>query len=300
MICSICIATYKRPELLKKLLEGLSNQVIPEDIEVEIIVVDNDSSGSAKNIVEQVVSALSMKIKYFIQPEKNISLTRNLAVENSNGELILFIDDDEIADKNWVKCLIQCVQKYNADGAFGTVKSYFDNDIPKWLRKSFIYNRKSFKSGTVANYTRTGNCIVKSSILRKISGPFDPGYGISGGGDTNLFGKLKKRGAKFVNCNEAITYEYVPRERTTIKWQIKRALRIGNNYTRRSIELANEKRFQKRLSHFFKSSLFFMVCTTLFVITVPVRRIAFHWLLKASSNLGKITAVFNFSINEYK
>ncbi|MCZ6703705.1 MAG: glycosyltransferase [Ignavibacteria bacterium] len=52
MLYSICIATYKRPELLEKLLDSLSNQKLPESVILEFIIVDNDKSGSAKEVVE--------------------------------------------------------------------------------------------------------------------------------------------------------------------------------------------------------------------------------------------------------
>lgn len=51
MLYSICIATYKRPELLKKLLESLSKQELPESVEIEVIIVDNDKSESAREVV---------------------------------------------------------------------------------------------------------------------------------------------------------------------------------------------------------------------------------------------------------
>ena len=52
MLYSICIATYQRPEILEKLLESLSKQKLPESVEIEVIIVDNDKSESAKEVVE--------------------------------------------------------------------------------------------------------------------------------------------------------------------------------------------------------------------------------------------------------
>jgi len=52
MFYSICIATYKRPELLEILLQSLSKQKLPESVEIEVIIVDNDKSESAKEAVD--------------------------------------------------------------------------------------------------------------------------------------------------------------------------------------------------------------------------------------------------------
>jgi len=194
LLVSVCVATYKRPELLKKLMESLSVQKISNNIKIEIIVVDNDSSGSARNIIEDFTNTKVFNVKYFIQPIKNISLTRNKCVENSIGKYILFIDDDEIAVPIWIQSLVNTIQKYKADAAFGRVLSHFDDDIPMWIKRNPIYNRETPPTRTEAIYTRAGNCIIKVSLLKSMAAPFDPEYGLTGGVDTHLFGKLKRQG----------------------------------------------------------------------------------------------------------
>ena len=102
MLLSICIATFKRPGLLKILLESLKNQILDKEISLEILIVDNDKNETARKVVEEFKNNERIKYVYMVQPEKNISLTRNLAVAKVNGEYLLFIDDDEYASKNWV------------------------------------------------------------------------------------------------------------------------------------------------------------------------------------------------------
>ncbi len=102
MLCSICIATFKRPKLLDKLLESLVTQNIRSDLNLEIIVVDNDNNKSAELILKNYIDQYNIIFKYLIEPIKNISLARNKGVANAKGEYILFIDDDEIASPNWI------------------------------------------------------------------------------------------------------------------------------------------------------------------------------------------------------
>ena len=94
MICSACIATYKRSQLLKKLLDGILNQNVTDNIRLQVIVVDNDVEKSAEHIIKEYENRENIIFEYFVQPEKNTSLTRNVAVENSIGDYLLFIDDD--------------------------------------------------------------------------------------------------------------------------------------------------------------------------------------------------------------
>ena len=122
MRCSICIATYRRPKLLKKLLISLSNQQVPGNWEKEIVIVDNDAYETARPVFKQFANN-SQNIKYFVQPVKNISLTRNEAVKNAGGDYLVFIDDDEHADPNWLKNLIETIENYKADVVIGRIFS---------------------------------------------------------------------------------------------------------------------------------------------------------------------------------
>ena len=94
MSISVCIATYRRLDRLEALLLDLARQQL---LPTEVIVVDNDAEGSARPVVERCQQLpLPFAIHYDIQPEKNISLTRNRTVELSHHEWLAFVDDDEL------------------------------------------------------------------------------------------------------------------------------------------------------------------------------------------------------------
>lgn len=300
MLCSICIATYKRPELLKKLLASLAEQKLPDNIELEIVVVDNDEMEIAREMVNQVGNSVNFALKYFTQPVKNISLTRNIAVAEAKGEYILFIDDDEIASPDWVANIYDTLIKYNVDAVFGRVISYFDPGTPEWIKNCFIYNRPAPQTGSNAVSTRTGNVIVRTTLLRSIEGPFEPAYGITGGSDTKLFGLLKKKkGAKYVNCYEAVTYEYVPPQRTKLKWLFIRAFRTGNNFVRRKIEFKKKHKFLTRINFLSIGIVFSLVSLFLTVLFVFNKTKMINWALKFVANWGKVAAVIGFYPAEY-
>jgi len=294
MVCSVCIATFKRPVLLKKLLNSLVDQILPEDVEIEILIVDNDAEKSAKSIYEQFLDTSQFQIHYYTQPIKNISLTRNMAVEKATGEYILFIDDDEVASQEWIANLLFTLKEFNADAVFGRVISYFIGAPPLWVTKCFLYNRPAPPTGTEALSTRTGNCVVKSSLLKEIRGPFNPEYGVTGGEDTQLFEKLRHKGAKFVNCYEAWTSEFVPPERTQIRWLLKRAFITGNNHTRRRIEFAQSGKIKIRFIQAIIGICYSIISLFLILIPVPKKIWRVHWVLKVAANIGKLYAVFGY------
>lgn len=102
MHIAVCVATYLRPEMLAGLLEKLSLQETGGCFSFSVTVADNDESESARIVVANAVARLPIPISYCLEPRRNISHVRNKAIANSAGDLIAFIDDDEVPPKDWL------------------------------------------------------------------------------------------------------------------------------------------------------------------------------------------------------
>ena len=301
MICSVCIATYKRPQLLDRLLSSLEDQELPGNVALEIVVVDNDSDGSAAEVVAGHRDRNRMTFRYFLQPVKNISRARNTAVSNARGTYLLFIDDDEAADRGWAGALLDAAAQYSADAVFGPVFPVFDNDVPEWIRKGeplFMDTIPKTATGSDAAATWTGNCLVKASILSGIAGPFDPEYGITGGEDTALFNRLRQKGARLIYCNEARVFEHWPLSRTRLPYLLTRGLKGGNSHTRRAIALAKRKA-PVRLAMLVKAVTFGFVSLALSILTFPSRVWRTYWQMKIAANVGRFMAVIGQNYRGY-
>lgn len=90
----VCVCTYKRPELLKRLLKIVALQETDQLFSYSIVVADNGSQ-SARDVVAEFARSSEIPVPYCIQTQRNIALTRNKAIENAAGDFIAFIDDDE-------------------------------------------------------------------------------------------------------------------------------------------------------------------------------------------------------------
>ena len=302
MVCSVCVATYKRPQTLDGLLRSLVQQALPKDVVLEVIVVDNDPERSAESLVRQYENTREITFQYFSQPIKNISLTRNVAVQNTTGTHILFIDDDEVACPDWVARLLKALKEYDADGVFGPSVPFFDNTAPEWIRKGvrlFVDTIPVTPTGTEAGLTWTCNCLVKASLLRGIEGPFDPAYGLTGGEDGDLFERLKRRGARFIYCNEAPAFEYWPSGRTRVSYLVRRSLMGGSFHTRMTIA-ASRRKMRVRLFLLLKAIFFGLTSLALVVIAFPSKVWRTYWEMKVASNTGRFLAVFGRYYQAYK
>jgi succinoglycan biosynthesis protein ExoM len=227
---SVCICTFKRPEMLIKALEGVISQVTDDKFTFEVVVVDNDYNRSSEDMVRRLQLQTGARIIYDCEPEQNISLTRNRTIKNAEGVLIAFLDDDEFPEKNWLSRLYDSLIKFAADGVLGPVMPQYEGTPPDWLVKSGLCVRSAFQTGTKLinlKYMRTGNVLFRKSILVDGELAFDPKFGCSGGEDYDFFKRMLKRGYSFVWCDEARVFENVPIERQKKDYFIKRALIRG-------------------------------------------------------------------------
>lgn len=282
---SICICTFKRPKLLARLLNKLQELTTDNLFTYSIVIVDNDLSQSGKDIVSSVIETSKLNIQYYHQPKRNISLARNLAVQQANGNLIAFIDDDEFPEQDWLLNLYKTLYQFNADGILGPVKPHFENAPPSWIIKSKILERQSFKTGTIipnSKYTRTGNVLIKKRLFENTEDYFDPLYGRIGGGDANFFKRMMQKGKVFVWCNEAIVYETVLAERLKRLYYIKRAFTRGIGET-------------KHLPFFNRLTLKSFIASGMYTMALPILLIVSHslfmkYLIKDCDHIGKLLA----------
>lgn len=295
-VVSICVATYKRPLLLEKLLKSIDKIVLPENLDAEIIIVDNDKDASAKMIVDKFKLNSKFDIKYFIEPVKNISLARNRSIKNAKGKYIAFIDDDETASEEWLINLYKCLKKFNADGVFGLVVPDFEEGINKKFKRRDLYFSPMSETGIVTRYLFAGNVLIYKEIISKAKAHFDPAHGLSGGEDANFFGKLKAQGAKFVNCREAISYEFISKERIKKKFFFNRSLRGGQTYTRNIINLKPENEIVKIIL-LLKSLIKIISGLLLFLPTLPFLYYNIKSVQLIGTGIGEIRGIIGIHKN---
>lgn len=301
MSISVCIATCRRAPRLAALLDDLVAQALLPD---EVVVVDNDAQGSAHEVVEQRRAAgVPFRLVYAIQPLRNISLTRNRTVALAGGDRLAFIDDDERAGPDWLQRLDRTLSDCGADVVLGPVEPVVPADAPGWIRRGGFYRWARMATGTVVpvNKLRFGNLLLRAALLRGLAAPFDPDYGLTGGEDGELLGRLVQGGARVVWCDEAVVHEPVEAARLSLRWLLLRALRGGQDYARHRLS----GRFGPlsragRLGFVLRAALQAGAAASFALLAWPGgRHRAVHWLLKAAANLGKLSVFLGWHYREY-
>ena len=94
-LISIAICTYERPALLERALRSVLAQGGLDTGDVEIVVVDNSDTGSARAVIDALNATARPQIRYSQAHPANISVARNTAIAARNGGAwIAFLDDD--------------------------------------------------------------------------------------------------------------------------------------------------------------------------------------------------------------
>lgn len=102
MKLNIIIPTYNRAESLRKTLLSLATAEVPPNFEIEVTVVDNNSTDETRRIVEEMSAHFSeINLEYLFEEKQGRSFALNTGIKKADGELLSAIDDDEEIDKWW-------------------------------------------------------------------------------------------------------------------------------------------------------------------------------------------------------
>jgi glycosyltransferase involved in cell wall biosynthesis len=125
---SVVVSTYSR-DRLKDLLDcivSLKKQSLKPD---EIILVLDP----CPNLVEFYESELFEDVRVVVSQRRGLSNARNAGVRSSRGEIVSFIDDDAVADENWLENLVKNYEDTNVVGVGGLIKPLWEDGYPTWF-----------------------------------------------------------------------------------------------------------------------------------------------------------------------
>lgn len=109
---SIVAAVYNLEKYLPRCLDALVNQTLQE---IEIICVNDGSTDSAPQIIEEYQKRYPDKIKVFHKENGGEFTTRNYGLERATGEYVTFVDTDDYVELNWAEKLYNAAKENDAD-----------------------------------------------------------------------------------------------------------------------------------------------------------------------------------------
>jgi succinoglycan biosynthesis protein ExoM len=283
----IGVCTYKRPDLLRRLLIELFKLHTEGLFSFSIVVVDNDSARSAIDTVADLSASSPVRVDYCCEPRQNIALARNAVVREAKGDYVAFIDDDEYPDTKWLFRLVQTALQTKASVVLGPVIADRTRGIPPWLEGSRLLERSRFPTGTRITSSSaggTGNVMFASEMFTADPEPFNPRFGLTGGEDGELFQRILRDGRLIVWCDDAHVYEVVSPERLRRRYYLRRALLRGVSEARLG---------RPSTASLLKSTAAICIYSGIVAVLFILRRDYWmKYLVKCLDHLGKLTAAF--------
>ncbi|HEX6716699.1 MAG TPA: glycosyltransferase [Pyrinomonadaceae bacterium] len=133
---SVVVPTYNRSALLQRALLSLFSQQ-PDRLNFEIIVIDNNSSDDTSDVVAAMQAKSPVNLRLVRETRQGNAYARNAGIDAAQAPIIAFLDDDVVADKNWVQRIKTAFDR-DPQLAFvgGRVLPLWDTEPPSWLNES--------------------------------------------------------------------------------------------------------------------------------------------------------------------
>ena len=230
MQLDVVIPTYNRSPLLRKALGSLLGARVPAGLDVQITVVDNNSTDDTREVVLAEQARTNGRVCYVFEKRQGRSAALNAGVATTSGSHVGFIDDDEEVDPSWYEQIVAVFSDSELDFMGGPYVPRFESTVPDWLPREYnsvigLVDGGSERVPFDRNYPGIlmgGNAVFTRRILEQV-GPYSTSLGRSGNRllsceDQDMYERLLEAGARGLYVPEMVIYHFVPRERLTKRY----------------------------------------------------------------------------------
>ncbi|SRR5579885_493154 len=233
ILISVVIPTYNRAKYLAKAIQSLVNQHTPKD-KYEIIVVDNCSTDSTKQVVQKFSS--ESNIRYVFESTLGAPYARNTGWRSARGKYVAYLDDDAIACPVWLDKIVEVFEMITPrPGCIGgRVEPIWEAPRPTWLSDWLLHGLAvidwSDTPHVLLDLSREWlvsiNMAFPADIL-KSTGGFSPkldrvGNNLLSSGEVFLEKKIIEMGYSCFYHPEIAVSHHIPRSRLEKRWFIRR------------------------------------------------------------------------------
>ena len=212
MKITVLLCTFNRSRSLARALESVAMSQLPDSVEWEVLVVDNNSRDQTRAVVEEFCRQHPGRFRYLFEAQQGLSQARNSGIREAQGEILAFLDDDVTVEPTWLQNLTASLQDSEWAGAGGRILPERGFSPPRWLSLDGPYAM----GGVLALFDRGGkpgeldwapfgtNMAFRMSMFEKYGG-FRTDLGRCG--DHLMSGEDTEFGRRLVSAKERLHYE---------------------------------------------------------------------------------------------
>lgn len=218
-LVDVIVPTYNRVDKLRECLDSLLEQDYPPS-NYSIIVVDDGSSDGTKELLDQY-SRANENMTYFTQKNKGSYSARNLGISNSQGEIVCLLDDDCVAEKDWIMSHVKGYTSPDIGGVGGKIIGYSPRtQIEKYVEKNKLFDQENM----MKIFLVTANASYRRKVFEQIGG-FDDNF--RSGGDADMGIRTLHAGFKLVYGPDAVVNH---KHRSTLRQLLRQHYIYGKGY----------------------------------------------------------------------
>lgn len=221
---SVIVPAYNAADTISTLLESLAAQSFKD---FEVILVDDAS----RDRTPQVIESFPYRLIRMAQ-NRGPAHCRNVGARNASGRILVFIDSDCRASKDWLETIDRNFSKNDAEALMGKLvlmpSTYLGDSISAlgFPAGGAIGFEKIWKVDS-KGYTHslsTCNCAVKRDVFDRVGG-FDASFPYAGGEDSLLAYCLKKNEFRIKYCPDVVVF-HKARDSFSgfLRWQFRRGI----------------------------------------------------------------------------
>ncbi len=268
---SVVICTYNRSAYIRDAMDSLYHQTLSKDV-YEVIVVNNNSTDNTREICEAfIASNTDAHFYYFNEAQQGASFARNTGAAHAHSPLLCFMDDDAIADKDYLERIVRFFDEHpDAGGLGGRIIPKYIPEEPKWMShyvSSLVgqFHYSDDVSIFVANkYPLESNMIIRKADFDAIGGfntalPGVMGTLRIGGEGKDFFFRLKGLG-RTIYYDPAIRVQHVVETiKLTNEYMYRVASGIGRGERIRTKQKNEWDFYKKIIEYIFKLGASFIL-----------------------------------------
>lgn len=171
-LVSVVIPMYNAEKYIEETIHSILNQTYQQ---IEIVIVDDESTDQSSSIVKRIKETSPDKIQYIKQKNQGVSVARNTGIENANGKYIAFLDSDDLWHPTKLEKQVQSMHFNQMDACYCGYMNFFETTPEKSEVKT-----KFIKGNIASNYltrniiAQTSTWIFKKSVVKDYNIRFTP------------------------------------------------------------------------------------------------------------------------------